>query len=131
VLPVNALNERFAALSNGSTNSFAVFNDESMTFITRYPNGIVTPGEPLVVRNNAPMFIGRRFSRLAGKKFVNVAPQDGVLRSYGYRCMKTQPFCVLVGVGLEAYLAPWVAERRMIVGSVVLFTLHQRRAGSL
>ncbi|CAE6813348.1 hypothetical protein R75465_05498 [Paraburkholderia aspalathi] len=122
VLPVNALKERFATLSNGATDSFSVFNDESMTFIARYPDGIVTPGEPLVVRTDAPMFVARRLSRLAGK-FVNVAPQDGVLRSYGYRCMETQPFCVLVGVGLEAYLAPWRAERRMIVDSVVLFTL--------
>ncbi|SIO70970.1 PAS domain S-box-containing protein/diguanylate cyclase (GGDEF) domain-containing protein [Burkholderia sp. GAS332] len=122
VLPINALNERFATLSNGSTDSFTVFNDRSMIFITRYPYGIVTPGEPLVVRNDAPMFIARRFSRLTGK-FVNVAPQDGVMRSYGYRCMETQPLCVLVGVGLEAFLAPWVAERRMILGSVALFTL--------
>ncbi|CAE6799023.1 bifunctional diguanylate cyclase/phosphodiesterase [Paraburkholderia haematera] len=122
VFPVNSLNERFAALSNGPTDSFVVFDDRNMTFISRYPDGLVTPGEPLIVRPDAPMFMARRLSRLAGK-FVNVAPQDGVMRSYGYRCMETQPLCVLVGVGLDTYLAPWVAERRMIVSSVVLFTL--------
>ncbi|UVM59336.1 EAL domain-containing protein [Pseudomonas sp. B21-010] len=122
VLPISSLNERFATLSNGSTDIFAIFNDQSLRFITRYPEGVIAPGEPLIVRKDAPMFVARRISRLSGT-FVNVAPQDGVLRSYGYRCMATQPICILVGVGLEAYLAPWVAERRMIVGSVALFTL--------
>ena len=122
VLPISTLNDRFAKISSGASDSFSIFNDNSWRFVIRYPSGVVTPGEPLIIRKDAPMIVARRTSRLSGK-FVNVAPQDGVLRSYGYRCMDKYPICVLVGVGLEAYLAPWVTERNLIIGFVILFAL--------
>jgi len=125
-LPLAQLNARFAAIASAPSDSFVLFNDRQLSFITRYPLNQVQPGDTRSssgARIGAPALLEALARSRHDGRYIARAVTDGIERNYAYRCMDSQPFCVLVGMGREAYLTSWRHERRIALGSVSLLLL--------
>ena len=120
-IPVTYLGNLLSALDVGP-KGIAVLRDANLGLIVRHPalNG---PVGAIGARGASKELSDAIAAGQRDFSFHSRTSLDGVERTTSYRRMSSVPFSIVVGLGSEDYLAPWVVGVERAIGAVALFLL--------
>ena len=120
-IPVTYLGKLLSALDVGP-KGIAVLRDANLGLIVRHP-ALNAPVGAIGARGASKELSDAIAAGQRDFSFHSRTSLDGVERTTSYRRMSSVPFSIVVGLGSEDYLAPWVVGVERALGAVALFLL--------
>ena len=120
-IPVTYLGNLLSALDVGP-KGIAVLRDANLGLIVRHPV-LEGPVGAIGARGASKELSDAIAAGQRDFSFHSRTSLDGVERTTSYRRMSSVPFSIVVGLGSEDYLAPWVVGVERALGAVALFLL--------
>ena len=120
-IPVTYLGNLLSALDVGP-KGIAVLRDANLGLIVRHP-ALEGPVGAIGARGASKELSDAIAAGQRDFSFHSRTSLDGVERTTSYRRMSSVPFSIVVGLGSEDYLAPWVVGVERAIGAVALFFL--------
>lgn len=120
-IPVTYLGNLLSALDVGP-KGVAVLRDANLGMIVRHP-ALKGPVGAIGAMGASKELSDAIAAGQRDFSFHSRTSLDGVERTTSYRRMSSVPFSIVVGLGSEDYLAPWVVGVERALGAVALFLL--------
>jgi diguanylate cyclase (GGDEF)-like protein/PAS domain S-box-containing protein len=118
-IPVTYLGNLLSAMDVGP-KGIAVLRDANLGLIMRHP-ALEGPVGAIGARGVSKELSDAIAAGRRDFSFHSQPSLDGVERTISYRRMSSVPFSILVGLGSEDYLAPWVVGVERALGAVAIF----------